>query len=99
MEKKKGVGTVNIIDAKTYGLPAKAVLEKISSGHIAIVINRSSRIIMKDGERILNYAEKIKEINPHAKISLKTTAPLCSKTRDFLQKNKIHIISDATGKP
>lgn len=84
---------MSYIDPKIYGLPARIVLEKISAGHMAVVLNRSSRIIMKDGERILNYAEKIRKATPDMKISLKTTAPVCSKTKNFLQKKGIRTIT------
>ena len=62
------------------------------SDRLAIVIIRKSRIIMSDGKKILEKTEKIKEALPKAKISLKTSAPVCSKTTVFLKKNGIDII-------
>tara|TARA_B100001175_G_scaffold296934_1_gene286272 strand:+ start:381 stop:530 length:150 start_codon:yes stop_codon:yes gene_type:complete len=44
---------------------------------------------MKDGHRIVNMAKHIKEVNQKANISLLTSAPVCSKTNEFLSKNKI----------
>ncbi len=80
-----------IIDPKEFGLHPKTVIEDIGKDHLAIVINRKSRIIMSDGKKILEKAEKIKEILPKAKVSLKTTAPLCSKTVAFLKEHEIEI--------
>jgi hypothetical protein len=47
---------------------------------------------MSDGRKILEKADKIKEIHPGAKISLRTTAPICSKTKALLKKHGIEII-------
>ena len=47
---------------------------------------------MSDGLRILNHAKKINEIQ-NTKIRLNTSAPICSKTIDFLKKNNIDIDS------
>ena len=46
---------------------------------------------MKDGIRILKIAKKITEFEKEKKISVRTSAPVCSKTKDFLIKNKIPI--------
>ena len=80
-------------DPKDFGLHPKTVLEEISKNHFAIVISRKSRIIMADGRKILQKAEKIKEAKPRVRVSLKTTTPVCSKTTAFLQENGIELLN------
>jgi hypothetical protein len=82
-----------IIDAKEFGLPKSTVIEKIETDHFAILISRKSRIIMKDGIKLLAKVEQIKEHEPAATISLKTSTPLCSKTKKFLEEHHINIIA------
>ena len=53
--------------------------------------NRKSRIIMKDGHKILETARKIRKIEKSVKITLQTNAPMCSKTKRYLEKNVIAI--------
>jgi len=43
---------VNAIDLKQFHLPPETELRKIGKTKIAIVINRESRIIRSDGEKI-----------------------------------------------
>lgn len=45
-------------DPSHFGLPSRTVLEEGEDGSITLVINRKSRIIMKDGERILQIMKK-----------------------------------------
>ncbi len=80
------------ISPKEYGLPARTVLERLGNDTIAIVVNRKSRIIMADGRKIQDKARKITHVQPSAKVVLKTTAPICSKTTKFLEKEGIEII-------
>ena len=77
------------LSPKDYGLNSKVKLIQ-SDDHIGIVIDRKSRIIMKDGLRILNQSKKIKQIS-NSVIRLYTSAPVCSKTKVFLQNNNILI--------
>lgn len=79
------------IDPKLYGLPPSTKLKQASTNHFEIVIQRKSRIIMKDGEGILAKVSKIKHHVPNAKVSLKTSAPVCSKTKAFLEGHKINV--------
>ena len=74
-----------------FGLPAKTVLEQVDDNTIAIVIDRKSRLIMSDGKKVFEKAKKIKSILPEATVTLKTTAPVCSKTITFLQGKGIEI--------
>ena len=81
------------VSPKDFGLPARTVLEQIDDTTIAIVINRKSRIIMADGKKILEKARKIKGVHPSCAVALKTTAPVCSKTIQFLKTEGIQLIS------
>ncbi|MEN8261871.1 MAG: hypothetical protein ABFR82_00195 [Nitrospirota bacterium] len=81
-----------VIDPKEFGLPPKTVIQQISKNHFAFVISRKSRIIMSDGRKILEKADKIKAIQPDSRISVKTSTPVCSKTIQFLKDNKIKVI-------
>ena len=65
-----------------------------ASNHIAIVKNRKSRIIMKDGEKILESAKQIQSVSPKTKVSLITNAPVCSKTTKYLFENGIKVINE-----
>lgn len=79
------------IDPKLYGLPSSTKLKQIGTSQYTIVIQRKSRIIMKDGESILAKVNKIKHHVPDAKVSLRTSAPVCSKTKIFLEENGITV--------
>ena len=87
----------NLIDPKIYGLSGRTVIQKIKKNHLALVKDRKSRIIMKDGVKILEQAEKIWESNAEIKVSVLTSAPLCSKTIDFLNDKKIGILKLNSG--
>ena len=78
------------IDPKKYGLNTRTVLIENEQKEIIIVINRKSRIIMKDGKKILEKARKIQQ-QENKTISVRTDAPVCSKTKQHLQKNGIEI--------
>ena len=83
---------MTITDPQAYGLPPRTILKDMGTNRIAIVINRKSRIIMADGKKILNKAEKIRSHNESLEISLETTAPVCSKTSKFLNAQGITVI-------
>ncbi len=82
----------NKIDPATLGLPARTIVMRINDNHLALVKDRKSRIIMSDGRKILQQAETIRRTYPDARISLKTSAPVCSKTRAFLKERGIEIL-------
>lgn len=84
---------MEILEPKLFNLSPKTVIQKVDSNTIAIVKNRKSRIIMKDGEKILEQVEKIKGKSPEINIIFRTTAPVCSKTRAFLKKHDIEVES------
>ncbi len=81
------------IDPKLFNLPSSTKLRKIGTAQFDIVIQRKSRIIMKDGENILTKANKIKDHVPNAKVSLTTSAPVCSKTKSFLKEHNISVLA------
>ena len=81
----------NNIDPKKFNLSPRVIIEKIKDNHYAIVKDRKSRIIMKDGIQLKSIAETIWKVCPGAKIYLKTNAPVCSKTIAFLKNLSIEI--------
>lgn len=85
--------TMETVDPLNYNLPTRTKLLKNDLGSLFIVIDRKSRVIMKDGIRVLNIAKHIKEVNQNTDISLLTSAPVCSKTKQFLLKNKISVLA------
>ena len=64
-------------------------LRQDRSGDLLIIIDRKSRIIMKDGIRVLEMVKKINKIDPKKNISVRTSAPICSKTKKLLLENNI----------
>ena len=80
------------VDATKYGLTARDRIIKISENHIALVMDRKSRIVMKDGMRVLEKAEKIRRHVPGLRLSVKTSAPVCSKTRVFLLERGVEVL-------
>ena len=80
------------IDPKLYGLHSRITLRK-NKKNIYIVINRKSRIIMKDGHRILEIVKKIRDSETGKNVSVLSGAPVCSKTQKFLTENNISIKS------
>ena len=80
------------LDPKDYDLPARTVIERIDGDLIAIVIDRKSRIIMADGQKIRDKISKLQQLLPQASFALKTSAPVCSKTAAFLIENDIQLM-------
>ena len=85
-----------ILESSKYNLSSRTVLAEIENNHIAIVKNRKSRIIMKDGKKILETAKQIQAASPKTKVSLITNAPVCSKTTKYLLENGIEVITEHT---
>ena len=80
------------IDPESLGLSSRTTVEIIDPHTWAIVINRKSRIIMADGRKINDNVTKIKKTKPGKKVILKTTAPVCSKTVQFLADQGIEVV-------
>ena len=77
------------IDPTQYNLSSRVDLRQDGSGDLLIVIDRKSRIIMKDGIRVLEMVKKINKVDPKKNISVRTSAPICSKTKKLLLENNI----------
>ena len=69
------------IDPTQYNLSSRVDLRQDRSGDLLIVIDRKSRIIMKDGIRVLEMVKKINKTDPKKNILVRTSAPICSKTK------------------
>ena len=59
---------------------------------IFIIIDRKSRIIMKDGYRISEQAKSILSMDPDVRIRVATSAPVCSKTKEFLLRADVETV-------
>ena len=81
------------IDPEGVGAPQRTVIGEDSDNHFYIIKNIKSRIIMKDGHKIVGIVKQIKN-KTNSSVSLATTAPICSKTTRFLNENDIKIIFD-----
>ena len=81
------------INPKSVGAPPRSVIGEDSKNHLYIIKNIKSRIIMKDGHKIVGIVKQIKN-KTNSSVSLATTAPICSKTTRFLNENNIKIIFD-----
>ncbi len=79
------------IDPGIFGISGRPLIEKTGPASYTIVINRKSRIIMSDGKKISAMAEKIRATVREAEISLKSSAPVCGKTRKYLTELGIEI--------
>lgn len=79
------------IDPTQYNLFSRVDLRQGKSNDIYIVINRKSRIIMKDGIKILEMVKKINKVDRNKRVSVLTSAPVCSKTKQFLLDNNTSI--------
>tara|TARA_B110000116_G_scaffold104303_1_gene90846 strand:- start:4913 stop:5170 length:258 start_codon:yes stop_codon:yes gene_type:complete len=79
------------IDPKRYNLSSRTNLLQGNRKELYVVIDRKSRIIMKDGYRILKIAKAILETEGSSSVRLLTSAPVCSKTQLFLLENEIQI--------
>ncbi len=80
-----------IIDPVQFGLSSRTQLEDAGGGNIALIMRRKSRIIMKDGGKILEIQKKVLKNKKYKKLILKTDAPVCSKTQKLLTDAGIHI--------
>ena len=82
------------IDPKTFGLHPPPRIEKTDENRFTIVIQRKSRLVMQDGRNILSKIEQIKSRLDNARVDVRTTAPVCSKTKAFLKEAGINIALD-----
>ena len=77
------------IDPKRYNLSPRLNLQQNEFNELFIIVDRKSRIIMKDGHRILKMVNRIQSIEKDRRVSVLTSAPVCSKTRTFLSDNAV----------
>ena len=70
------------LQPKALGLSFRITLIE-NQCYIAIIIDRKSRLIMKDKRFILELSKKIHTII-NIPVRVKTLAPVCRKTRKFL---------------
>ena len=83
--------TLKFIDPQKYGLAKRVKLCSAGKEGVDIIIERKSRLIMKDGIKIIATANQIKGSKKIKTVSLKTSAPVCSKTKSLLTKNSIEV--------
>ena len=79
------------IDPKRYNLSQRLNLQQNELNELFIIIDRQSRIIMKDGHRILKMVNRIQSIEKDRHVSVLTSAPVCSKTQTLLSHNSISV--------
>jgi hypothetical protein len=79
------------IDPKKYNLTSRTTLYK-KMDDIFIIIDRKSRIIMKDGYRISEQAKSIWSVEPGIRIRVATSAPMCTKTKEYLRQVNIETL-------
>jgi hypothetical protein len=79
------------INPKIYSINSRISIFRTTNGGVLVMINRKSRIIMKDGHKIIENVKKINKIEKDVKITIKIKAPLCSKTKTFLEKKGVFL--------
>lgn len=82
---------MSTLSPEKFGLTKRTVLKELSPGSVAIVMDRKSRIIMKDGNTIAEKAAQIQSVDESLTVSLLTSAPVCSKTTAFLSEKGIEV--------
>ena len=80
------------LDPKIFNLNSRTIIEEEKSA-LTLVVNRKSRIIMKDGRRLLDQVRQIKKFSKKP-VSIFTTAHVCSKTKGFLNNNGVEITQE-----
>ena len=79
------------IDPRRYNLSPRLNLQQNKLNELFIIIDRKSRVVMKDAHRILEMVNRIQSIEKDRHVSVLTSAPVCSKTRTFLFNNSIPV--------
>jgi hypothetical protein len=72
------------IDPSGLKLPPSMSLEQVNDHTFILTIKRKSRIIMQDGRKLLEKLQPIRARIPAARIEIRATAPICSKTQRLL---------------
>ena len=81
---------VELLEASDFGLNSRTIIGQSADGKIVLLKDGKSRIIMKDGRKILEQIEQIKNVTAK-EIAIATNAPICSKTTKFFNEHKIEI--------
>ena len=81
------------IDSSTLGISKRTQVAVGKDCNYYIIKNIKSRIIMKDGKKIKEIAGTIKN-QTNKPVFLATTAPVCSKTKNYLISKNIQIVTD-----
>ena len=86
---------LKLIEPDTVGVSNRIKIGVDINNNYYIVKNIKSRIIMKDGKKINETANTITK-QTKRNVFLATTAPVCSKTTNYLNDKKIKIIYNFT---
>ena len=81
------------IDSTTLGLSKRTQVAVGRDRNYYIIKNIKSRIIMKDGKKLVETASIIKN-QTNKQVFLATIAPVCSKTKNYLISKNIQIVTD-----
>ena len=84
---------LKMVSANELSLSSRIKIAVDNKDNHYIIKNVRSRIIMKTGEKIYEIANQIKS-NTKGSDFLATSAPICSKTKKYLEEKKINIVSD-----
>ncbi len=84
---------ITIVDSKDRGIPANIKTGYLPNGQWVIIKDRKSRIIMKDGHIIREQGKIVIDTVGAKAVCLGTTAPVCSKTKLFLEESNIAVFS------
>ena len=86
---------LKLIEPDTVGVSNRIKIGVDINNNYYIVKNIKSRIIMKDGKKINETANTITK-QTKRNVFLATTAPVCSKTTNYLNDKEIKIIYNYT---
>ena len=81
------------IDSSILGLSKRTQVAVGRDRNYYIIKNIKSRIIMKDGKKIVETASIIKN-QTNKQVFLATIAPVCRKTKTYLISKNIQIVTD-----
>ena len=84
---------ITVVDSKTHVIPSNIKTGHLPDGQWVIIKDRKSRIIMKDGEIIREQAKIVLDAMGAAGVNLVTNAPVCSKTKVFLEELNIIVFA------
>ena len=82
---------LKLIEPITVGVSSRIKIGVDINNNYYIVKNIKSRIIMKDGKKINETANTITK-KTKKNVFLATTAPVCSKTKKYLEENQIKTV-------